>query len=314
MLRTLLTTTALVAMVSTAAIAGNTATTSPGTTSPGTKAEAGVSDGVYEFEFHTLAPSATTGFLASNMIGKAVMTGETDEAEEIGDINDVIIGRDGQVRAVIVGVGGFLGMGEKEVAVDMNRLTFVTKSDDQFTIVSDVSQVELEQASSFERPDYIPDWMSTETVREEMNEISKRAEKTYETVQKEAVDPVKKRIDDTVASDWTAEKTEVNTRTISTEALIDAAVYTGEDVNIGEISQILLGKEGKAQAVVIDVGGFLGFGEKPVAVSYDSLRIYETLNGALLVTAPFSKEELEEAAPFEPAAYKEDPEALTLKG
>ncbi|MCK7615095.1 PRC-barrel domain-containing protein [Roseibium sediminicola] len=309
MLRHFLTTTAIVAMVSSTAIAGNTAATGTAT-----QAETGASDGVYEFEFHTLAPSATTGFLASNMIGKAVMTGEADDAEEIGDINDVIIGRDGQVRAVIVGVGGFLGIGEKEVAVDMNRLTFVTESDDQFTIVSDASRAELEQAASFERPDYIPDWMSTETVREEMNEISKRAEETYETVQTEAVDPVKKRIEDTVASDWTAEKTEVNTRTISTEALIDAAVYTGEGVDIGEISQILLGKEGKAQAVVIYVGGFLGFGEKPVAVSYDSLRIYETTNGALLVTAPFSKEQLEEAAPFEPAAYKESPESLTLKG
>lgn len=309
MLRTLLTTTAIVAMVSTGALAGeNTAAKAE------TEATTGVSDGVYEFEFHTLAPNATTGFLVSNMIGKPVMTGETDQAEEIGDINDVIVARDGNVRAVIVGVGGFLGLGEKDVAVDMDRLSFVTGTDGQFSITSDVSREELEQASSFERPDYIPDWMSKETVREEMADISDRADETFETVRKEAIDPVKKQVDQAVNRDWTVEKTEVNTRTISTQALIDAPVYTGEDVNIGEISQVLLGKGGKAQAVVIDVGGFLGFGEKPVAVSYDSLRIYETENGALLVTAPFTKEQLEEAPAFEPAAYKESPESLTLKG
>jgi len=309
MLRTLLSTTAIIAMVSTSAIAGATAAAASDT-----KATTGVSDGVYEFEFHTLAPTATTGFLASNMIGKPVMTGETDQAEEIGDINDVIIGRDGQVRAVIVGVGGFLGLGEKDVAVDLKRLTFATESDGQFKIVSDVSRSELEQATAFERPDYIPDWMSTEKVREEMDKISKRAGEAYESVRKEAIDPVKKRVDQALNSDWTAEKTEVNTHTVSTEALIDADVYAGQDVNIGEISQVLLAKDGKAEAVVIDVGGFLGFGEKPVAVSYDSLRMFETMNGDLLVTAPFTKEQLDKAKPFEPAAYKESPESLTLKG
>jgi len=308
MIRTLLTTTAVVAMVATSALAGENASA---------KAEAetatGATGGVYEFEFHTLAPTATTGFLASNMIGKTVMTGETEDAEAIGDINDVIIGRDGNVRAIIVGVGGFLGIAEKEVAVEMDRLNFVTKSDDQFMIVSDVSRDELDQATTFERPDYIPDWMSTETVREELDRISKKANETYETVRQEAVDPVKKQLDETAQADWTEDKTEIDISTVSTEALIGATVYTGQDTSIGEISQILIGKDGNARAAVIDVGGFLGFGEKPVAVSFDSLRMYETMNSALLVTAPFTEEQLDNAETFEPAAYKENPESVTLK-
>ena len=44
--------------------------------------------------------------------------------ESIGDINDVLIDRDGKVAAVIVGVGGFLGMGEKDVALPYQQLTF----------------------------------------------------------------------------------------------------------------------------------------------------------------------------------------------
>lgn len=309
MIRHILTTTALVAMVSTGALAGNSAATKVETGQ-----EAGTAKGVYEFEFHTLAPTAMSGILASDMIGKSVMTGETDQAEAIGDINDVIIGRDGSVRAVIVGVGGFLGIGEKDVAVEMNRLSFVTESEDQLTIVSDVSRDELEQATSFERPDYIPDWMSTAAVREEMDEISKQAGETYETVRKEAIDPAKKQIDEAMNKDWTAEKTRVNARTVSTDVLIGSVVYTGQDQNIGEVSQVLIGEDGKAEAVVIDVGGFLGFGEKPVAVSFDSLKMYQSENGALLVTAPFTKEQLENAKTFKPAEYKESPETLTLKG
>ncbi|MEM5583865.1 PRC-barrel domain-containing protein [Roseibium sp. AS2] len=307
MILQLLATTALVATIATGAIAQSNTTVNTGAEAGDTQAS-----GLYEFEVHTLAPNATTGFLATNMIGKAVMTGETDEAEEIGDINDVIIGRDGNVRAVIVGVGGFLGLGEKEVALDFSRLSFASEGDDQFMVVSDASREELENAKSYERPDYIPDWMSTSSVRDEMNKISNGAKNSYETVREEAIDPAKKRIDEAVNSNWTAENTQVDARTVSTEALIGADVYTSQDNNIGEIAQILIGEDGQAEAVVIDVGGFLGFGEKPVAVSFDSLRMFETENGDLLVTAPFTEEELENAKTFEAASYKQNPDSLTL--
>ncbi|GAB4576883.1 MAG: hypothetical protein Tsb0019_02830 [Roseibium sp.] len=309
MIRHLLATTALVATVSTAALAQS------GTTmKAGTEAETGKVLGVYEFEVHTLAPTATTGFLASNMIGKSVMTGETEEAEAIGDINDVIIGRDGNVRALIVGVGGFLGLGEKEVAVDFSRLSFASESDDQFTIVSDVSREELEGAKDYERPDYIPDWMSMAAVRKQMDEISKSAENGYEEARKETMDAAQQPVDQAMRDDWTAEKTRVDARTVSTDVLIGAYVYTSQDVNIGDISEVLLGEDGQAEAVVIDVGGFLGFGEKPVAVSFDSLRMFENEGGDLLVTAPFTQEQLEDAAEYDPATFKENPESLTLKG
>lgn len=46
------------------------------------------------------------------------------DGEDIGEINDVIIGRDGRVTAIIVGVGGFLGIGQKDVAVSMEAMEF----------------------------------------------------------------------------------------------------------------------------------------------------------------------------------------------
>ena len=44
--------------------------------------------------------------------------------ENIGEINDVLISRNGQVVAVMIGVGGFLGIGEKDVAIPMSMLLF----------------------------------------------------------------------------------------------------------------------------------------------------------------------------------------------
>jgi len=42
--------------------------------------------------------------------------------EKIGDISEVLVNRQGQVEAVVIGVGGFLGIGERDVAVPYNAL------------------------------------------------------------------------------------------------------------------------------------------------------------------------------------------------
>jgi sporulation protein YlmC with PRC-barrel domain len=44
------------------------------------------------------------------------------DGNSIGDINDILIDRAGQVHGVVFGVGGFLGIGEKNVAVSYNAL------------------------------------------------------------------------------------------------------------------------------------------------------------------------------------------------
>ncbi|WP_181707265.1 PRC-barrel domain-containing protein [Chthonobacter rhizosphaerae] len=58
---------------------------------------------------------------AADLEGKAVFGAD---GESIGDIKDILVNDQGQVAAVIIGVGGFLGIGEKDVAVAMNALQF----------------------------------------------------------------------------------------------------------------------------------------------------------------------------------------------
>jgi sporulation protein YlmC with PRC-barrel domain len=51
----------------------------------------------------------------------------------------------------------------------------------------------------------------------------------------------------------------------------DQNVYDTNDNKIGEVKDMLLDREGKVQAVIVSVGGFLGMGEKDVAVPFDAV-------------------------------------------
>jgi sporulation protein YlmC with PRC-barrel domain len=56
---------------------------------------------------------------ASKLIGLNV---KNTANETIGEINELILDKDGKVAAVVVGVGGFLGIGQREVAIDYKSL------------------------------------------------------------------------------------------------------------------------------------------------------------------------------------------------
>jgi sporulation protein YlmC with PRC-barrel domain len=60
-------------------------------------------------------------FRSTNLVGKTVYN---QEDEAIGDVGDLILDRSGRVAGVVIGVGGFLGIGQSEVAVPMNALSF----------------------------------------------------------------------------------------------------------------------------------------------------------------------------------------------
>jgi sporulation protein YlmC with PRC-barrel domain len=50
--------------------------------------------------------------------------------EKIGDVNELIIARDGKIEAVVIGVGGFLGMGEHLAAVPFNKIKWMDQPRD----------------------------------------------------------------------------------------------------------------------------------------------------------------------------------------
>ncbi len=82
--------------------------------------------------------------------------------------------------------------------------------------------------------------------------------------------------------------------------LIGLNVKNTANETIGEINELILDKEGKVAAVVIGVGGFLGMGQREVAVEYRSLDIkYDagamTETGATTVTLDATKDTLKRA-------------------
>jgi hypothetical protein len=51
-------------------------------------------------------------------------------------VNDILLDTDGRVSAVIVGVGGFLGLGQKDVAVPFNALKVAEKNGDRYLVMN----------------------------------------------------------------------------------------------------------------------------------------------------------------------------------
>ena len=69
--------------------------------------------------------------------------------EKIGDINDLVFDRSGRISTVVLGVGGFLGMGEKHVAVPFTALTYSSGKDGARIIVVALSKDALRLAPAF---------------------------------------------------------------------------------------------------------------------------------------------------------------------
>jgi len=59
---------------------------------------------------------------SSKLIGLNVYN---DKNEKLGDINEILVDKSGKVDGVVIGVGGFLGMGEHDIMVEMSKLKFV---------------------------------------------------------------------------------------------------------------------------------------------------------------------------------------------
>jgi hypothetical protein len=102
--------------------------------------------------------------LASSLIGMRVYAVQADidatkaypaearkEWADVGEVNDVVLDWNGGVKAVVLGVGGFLGVGEKNVAVDLASLRKVRDSMDSndWFLVANTSKEMLTSAPAF---------------------------------------------------------------------------------------------------------------------------------------------------------------------
>jgi sporulation protein YlmC with PRC-barrel domain len=80
--------------------------------------------------------------------------------QKLGEIMDLLVNQSGQIEAAIVGVGGFLGAGEKDVAVSFNAIK-ATKKNDKTYLTLDTTKDALNNAPGFkydrQNTSWVPD-------------------------------------------------------------------------------------------------------------------------------------------------------------
>jgi hypothetical protein len=85
-------------------------------------------------------------FLASTLIGQPAVNAQN---ETIGDVNDLVTDQKGKVIAALIGVGGFLGLGEKDVAVRFEDLKLTRDDNNNIKVMLELNKDTLTSA-----PDY----------------------------------------------------------------------------------------------------------------------------------------------------------------
>jgi sporulation protein YlmC with PRC-barrel domain len=84
---------------------------------------------------------------ASDFIGKTVFA---PDGASIGEVNDFFVTNDGKVQAVVIGVGGFLGVGEKDVAVSMPSIQMQPDGENTKLVIN-ATKEELTAAPTYDR-------------------------------------------------------------------------------------------------------------------------------------------------------------------
>lgn len=105
------------------------ATTAPATTEPATEgamATDGAMTGAMANEGGFITYQEGSQMLASGLMGADVRGAD---GESIGSVDDLLLDTDGQIQAVIIGIGGFLGVGQRDVAIANDQLEFVMAQD-----------------------------------------------------------------------------------------------------------------------------------------------------------------------------------------
>ncbi|MBP1861959.1 PRC-barrel domain-containing protein [Rhizobium herbae] len=322
MIRTLLATTALAAFLASGALTSSAWAQDAATKADPAKPASTSSDASRQGPagYFSAAPEQ---ILATSVLGKTVYTGVDEQGEAIGDVNDVVINADGGAEALVIGVGGFLGIGEKDVAVNFDRVSWSDR-DGQRIIVISATKEELQAAPEFKRTAIMDgvaakmpedDNASTPSAAPVITDEAAEATSPATGTTPEMTDPdLKPPVDTgTTAATPSDEMKLVDPALISADKLIGTDVKVADDTKVGEIGDVILSKDGKVEAYVIDVGGFLGIGQKPVAMSAESVQVMADAGGAMTIYSPFTKAQLESQAAYDEEAYKVNPRGIILE-
>lgn len=93
----------------------------------------------------------------------------------------------------------------------------------------------------------------------------------------------------------------VTNGTMTATALLAAHIYGAENEDVGSLSDAVIGPKGHLRGFIVDVGGFLGIGEKPVLVKASEAEIRrDTTSGTLAIFTRFTRDTLEARKAYQP--------------
>lgn len=266
------------------------------------------------FQTEAMGPSVS----ASDVIGARIYVSEAaldadayngvqEGWEDIGEVNDIILGRDGTVDAVLVDIGGFLGIGERQVAVDMSALKIVqddaTDADDWFLVLQ-ADRGMLDAAPEFVRPGAATQadgQVDTQADAQTDKDAGKDGMENVPVVNEALGDQTEPAAEATADADAKAATpmalpegyAAVDNKALTAEMLTGADVRDTTDASIAEVSDLVLTSDGQVTDVVLDVGGFLGIGAKTVAIPMDRLTVAQADGGAIRIWVDMTKDELQ---------------------
>jgi sporulation protein YlmC with PRC-barrel domain len=216
------------------------------------------------------APAAAD---AAKLIGRSVKNSTNDT---IGKVESVYLDADGKVDSVIVGVGGFLGVGERYARLHWKDLQV---SDNGERVVLDMTKDQLKAQAPYK---YKDDAMRGHVFSDRgvWKDDSRAAADTRATT-------------DTHAATTSTELTgDFNAQgDVSGKAVIGAKVHNANNETVGTVQDVYVDSSGSIKSVVLSVGGFLGVGAKDVAVKWSDLK--QSRDGkSVVLTTNLSKDQL----------------------
>lgn len=240
------------------------------------------------------------------LIGRNVTNAQN---ETVGEIESLLVGQDGQVRAAILGVGGFLGIGERHVAVNWDQLSMaqngervtINMSKDQLRALPEFRYSENQRRGGMftDTGPYTraPGAPATPGTMSGSSDNRGTVSGTTGTGAGTTPGAAKAPGAGTMAMNTpgTATGTPITgDHPLSASNLIGLNLRNTANENIGEVKDVILGADGKVREVIVGVGGFLGMGERYVAISWDQLKMSRTNDNKFLGQVGYTRDQLRE--------------------
>jgi sporulation protein YlmC with PRC-barrel domain len=233
------------------------------------------------------------------LIGRNI---QNQNNETIGEIEAIFLNSEGKVDGVVVGVGGFLGIGQREVLVSWKDLNIINNGE-KVTVNMTKDQLKAMPAYKYKDPTYRGQIFTDAGLYRDGTRADTRAtdtrtppattaERAPATTDRPATD--RRAATERMPADRPATVTTRDFNAdghMSVEALTGASVRNANNEKVGEIVDAYVDDKGQIHTVVVSVGGFLGMGSKHVAVKWSELQPKRDGN-SLMVMSNWTKDSL----------------------